>query len=194
LNLAGVLRCCALVVLLNWGAAKLAAQDALANNTVLIVRHAEKSGDKKDKGLTVMGEHRAEAYVRYFQPFHEDGLSLKISALYAGKDSNGSDRPRLTLEPLSKATGMTLDTSVGTNDPGALVAELRHRAHGRVPLICWRHGKIPALLTAFGASPEELLPGGKWPDATFDWVILLRFDAQGKLVEEKKIVESLKVQ
>jgi len=162
--------------------------DLLARNTVLIVRHAEKP--KIGRELTPQGQARARAYAQYFEPFREAGMDVRVDALYGGKDSNNSIRPRLTLEPLSKATGLTLDTSISTDEPDALVALLRHQPHGSHPLIAWRHGHIPALLQAFGASPD-LLPGGKWPDDTYDWVIVLVFDSAGHLQTQKLIHEHL---
>ena len=166
----------------------------LANNTVLIMRHAEKPIEATGQtGLTEAGRHRAEAYAKYFQPFQEEGMRLNISALYAGADGSSSIRPRLTLEPLSKASGLRLDVSIGTKDPEALVALLRTQPHGNTPLICWRHGQIPALLTALGASPDALLPAGKWPDEVYDWIIVLTFDAHGRLTSQKLVHETLQV-
>ncbi len=169
-------------------------QNYLADNTVLIVRHAEKPPDSAGQtGLTEVGRHRAEAYIEYFRPFREDSMRLYVSALYAGADSSNSVRPRLTLEPISKASGMALNAAIGTKDPESLLALLRTSPHGNTPLICWRHGQIPALLAALGAAPLSLLPDGKWPDDVFDWVIVLHFDAQGRLTTQKLVHESLHV-
>jgi hypothetical protein len=167
------------------------AQNYLANNTVLIVRHAEKPAD--GTGLTPMGEARARLYAKYFQPFQEHGLSISVDCLYAGADSKNSVRPRLTLEPLSKASGLPLHLNVGTKNPEALVLELKTEAHGQHPLIAWRHGEIPALLTAFGIAPEKILPNGKWPDDVFDWVIVITTGPDGRPVSAKLIHESLAV-
>jgi hypothetical protein len=167
------------------------AQNHLANNTILIVRHSEKP--ESGTGLTAKGEARAQLYAKYFQPFQEEGLSIQVDCLYAGADSQSSIRPRLTLEPLSKATGLPLHLKVGTKDSEGLVRELRIEPHGRHPLIAWRHGEIPALLTAFGASPEKILPNAKWPDDVFDWVILLKFGPDGQLSSAKLIQEQLKM-
>lgn len=163
----------------------------LANNTILIVRHSEKP--EIGNGLTVKGELRARLYAKYFQPFQEEGLSIPVDCLYAGADSQSSNRPRLTLEPLSKATGLPLHLKVGTKDSEALVRELRTEPHGRHPLIAWRHGEIPALLIAFGASPEKLLPNGEWPDDVFDWVIMLNMGPDGQLSSARLIREQLKI-
>ena len=171
-----------------------AGQNYLANNTVLIVRHAEKPPESAGQaGLTEAGRHRAEAYVRYFQPFQEDGMKLKISALYSGADSASSIRPRLTLEPLSKASNMTLDTTISTKDPDALLTLLKTHPHGDTPLICWRHGQIPALLSAFGVAPDSLLPAGRWPDDVYDWVLVLHFDSQARLQSKTLVHETLQV-
>jgi hypothetical protein len=166
-------------------------QNFLANNTVLIVRHAEKP--ESGTGLTPMGEARAQRYIKYFEPFQDQSLSIRVDSLYAGADSKKSIRPRLTLEPLSKATGLPLHDSIGTKDPDALVGELKTENHGNHPLIAWRHSEIPALLSSFGASPESLLPNGKWPDDVFDWVIILTTGPHGELSSARLVKERLTI-
>jgi hypothetical protein len=144
-------------------------------------------------GLNAAGEARARLYTKYFLPFQEEGLSIQVDGLYAGADSKNSFRPRLTLEPLSKSSGMPLHSNIGTKDPELLVQALKTEAHGQHPLIAWRHGEIPTLLAAFGASPEELLPNGQWPNEVFDWVIVLNMGPDGKLTSAKRIRQSLKL-
>lgn len=168
-----------------------AASDYLADNTILIIRHAEKPVE--GSGLTPQGEARAHLYATYFAPFREDGLTIPVDGLYAGSDSKSSIRPRLTLEPLSKATGLPLHLDVSSKDPAAMVQLLRTQSHGKYPLIAWRHGEIPALLTAFGASPEQLLPNGQWPSDTFDWVVVLTMNHAGQLSSAKVVHETLQV-
>lgn len=168
-----------------------ASQDALAGNTVLIVRHAEKP--ETGTGLTEQGEKRAHAYATYFEPFHEGDFNFRVDALYAGADSKNSIRPRLTLEPLAKASGLPLHSDIQTDEPEALVRELREKSHGKYPLVAWRHGKIPELLRSFGVDPQTLLPNGKWPDDVYDWVVVLVFDGQGQLVSQKLLHEHLSV-
>lgn len=166
-------------------------QDHLANNTVLIIRHSEKP--ETGNGLTAQGEERARLYIKYFQPFQDQHTPIEVDSLYAGADSKSSIRPRLTLEPLSKATNLPINSSISSKDPAALVAELRSHPHGHAPLIAWRHGEMPALLTAFGASPDKLLPNGHWPDDVFDWVVVLTMGPDGQLVSQKLIHEQLTV-
>jgi hypothetical protein len=167
------------------------AQNYLANNTVLIIRHSEKPDT--GTGLNAAGETRARLYTKYFLPFQEEGLSIQVDSLYAGADSKNSMRPRLTLEPLSKSSGMPLHSDIGTKDSDSLIQKLKTEPHGQHPLIAWRHGEIPSLLRAFGASPEKLLPNGQWPDEIFDWVIILNIGPDGQLTSAKRIHQSLKL-
>jgi hypothetical protein len=166
-------------------------QDHLANNTVLIIRHSEKP--EAGNGLTAQGEERARLYVKYFQPFQDQQPPIEVSSLYAGADSKNSIRPRLTLEPLSKAINLPINSSISSKDSAVLVAELRSQPHGHCPLIAWRHGEMPALLTAFGASPDKLLPNGQWPDDVFDWVVVLTVGPDGQLVSQKLVRQRLTV-
>jgi hypothetical protein len=163
----------------------------LANNTVLIIRHAEKP--EVGNALTTQGEARARLYAKYFQPFQDQVTPIQVDSLYAGADSKSSMRPRLTLEPLSASSNLPINASISTKEPEALVAELRSHPHGHHPLIAWRHGELPALLTAFGASPDKLLPGGRWPDDVFDWVVVLTMGSDGKLVSQQLVHEQLTV-
>lgn len=163
------------------------AANHLANATVLVIRHAEKP--KSGSGLTPQGIARAEKYAHYFHPFIDGGTKVEIDALYAGADSTESVRPRLTLEPLSHVTGLPLNTEFPTNEPEQLARALVEKPHGEHVLIAWRHKKIPALLKALGADSATLIPGDVWPDSVYDWVILLHFDAAGRLDRQQLIHE-----
>jgi hypothetical protein len=167
------------------------AQDSpgLANTVVLIIRHAEKPGSGDN--LTPVGEERARAYVHYFQNYTIDSKPITVDYLIAAADSKGSKRPRLTLTPLSQATGLAIDRRFSNKQSQELTADLRAKPHGRYIVICWHHGEIPALLQVLGAKPEKLLPGGKWPEDIFGWILQLRYDGKGQLVEAKRIKENL---
>lgn len=166
-------------------------QSNLTNNTVLIIRHAEKP--ETGNGLTPQGEERARLYAKYFQPFQDQVAPIEVDSLYAGADSKSSIRPRLTLEPLSKASNLPINSSISSKDSEALVAELRSHPHGHCPLIAWRHGDMPALLAAFGASPDKLLPNGHWPDDVFDWVVILTIGPDGQLASQRLVHQRLTV-
>lgn len=162
---------------------------ALKNTTILIIRHAE----KPDEGLelTPAGNLRARAYVGYFAAFKVDGQPVKLEHVFCTADSKGSHRPRLTVTPLSQALGLPLDNRFKTKNPAALTEEIRSQAHGKALLICWHHGEIPEVLTGLGANPEALLPGGKWPEDIFGWLLELRYDDQGRLQAAERVQEHL---
>jgi hypothetical protein len=164
-----------------------AARNHLVNSTILVIRHAEKPA--AGASLTPSGFARAQKYAHYFHPFVLNGVALSVNALYAGSDEPNSIRPRLTLEPLSQATGIPLNTHYSTGDSEALARALVEEAHGDHVLIAWRHKKIPALLKALHAAPNRLLPNGVWPDSVYDWVIFLHFDAAGNLDQQRLIHE-----
>ena len=155
-------------------------QDGPKDAVVLIVRHAEDGGTGRD--LAPRGHERAEAYKSYFLNFTVDSRRLEPAVVLAAKDSKQSHRPRLTVEPFAKAAKLPIDTRFGNNQSTELAADLRANHQGKVILICWRHGNIPALLRALGAKPKDLLPGGKWPGSVYDWVILLSYDQEGRLI------------
>jgi hypothetical protein len=155
-------------------------QDGPKGAVVLIIRHAEDGGPGHD--LAPRGHERAEAYKNYFLNFSVDSKRLEPAVIFAAKDSKQSHRPRLTVEPFAKAAKLKIDARFGNNQSTELAADLRANHQGKVILISWRHGNIPALLRALGAKPEALLPRGKWPGSVYDWVILLSYDHDGRLI------------
>src|ERR1043166_6834182 len=156
------------------------AQEGPKDAVVLIIRHAEDGGT--GRALAPSGHERAEAYKNYFLNFTVDSKRREPEAVFAAKDSKQSHRPRLTVEPFAKAAKLKIDTRFGNNQSTDLAADLRANQQGKVILICWRHPYIPALLRALGAKPESFLPNGKWPGSVYDWVILLSFDQEGRLI------------
>jgi len=166
-------------------------QDGPKDAVVLIIRHAEKPDT--GPGLSPSGQQRAEAYKHYFRKFTVDSKRLRIDAIFAAKDSKQSQRPRLTVEPFAKAAKLRIDTRFSSNRSAELAAALRATQQGKRILVSWRHGDVPDLLRALGANPESLLPRGKCPDPVFDWVILLSYAQDGRLIPAgtKRINEHL---
>jgi len=155
-------------------------QSGPKDSVVLIIRHAEDADT--GPGISPRGQERAEAYKDYFVKFAVDSEGREPQAIFAAKDSKQSHRPRLKVEPFAKAAKLPIDTHFGNNQSTELAADTRANHQGQVILICWRHGSIPALLRALGATPKSFLPNGKWPGAVYDWVILLSFDQDGRLI------------
>ncbi len=173
-------------------AAPVAAQQAngLSGTTLILIRHAEKPPEgSSDPGLIPAGSARAKAYASYFQNFSVDGKALKIDTLIATADSKKSNRPRLTVEPFSKASGLPVQQPFADKQVNELAASLAAGAPHRTILIAWHHGKMPDLLQALGADPKALLPNGAWPPDTFDWVMYLHYDESGHLDASRRIVE-----
>jgi hypothetical protein len=167
------------------------AQDGPKNAVVLIIRHAEDGA--MGSGLSPRGQQRAEAYKDYFKNFTVDSKHLRPDAIFAAKDSKKSHRPRLTVEPFAKAEKLRIETRFGNDQSAELAATLRASEQGKRILICWRHPYVPALLRALVANPEDLLPRGKWPDSVYDWVIVLSYDPDGRLIpaSTRRITEHL---
>ena len=156
------------------------AQDGPKDAVVLIIRHAEDAGS--GDGISPLGQQRAEAYKNYFLNFTVDSKRREPAVIFAAKDSKKSHRPSLTMEPFAKAANLKIDTRFGNDQSADLAADLRANQQGKVILICWRHPYMPALLSALGANPETFLPNGKWPGAIFNWIIILNFDQDGRLI------------
>jgi broad specificity phosphatase PhoE len=167
------------------------AQDGPKNAVLLIIRHAENPAS--GRGLSPTGEQRAKAYKDYFLKFTVDSKRLEPGVILVADDSKHSHRPRLTVEPFAKAAKLPIDSRFSNKQPTDLAAELRANHQGKVILICWHHGQIPALLRALGAAPETLLPNGKWPKTVYDWVMVVSYDENGRLIPEstRRISEHL---
>jgi hypothetical protein len=159
------------------------ARSPLSNATILVIRHAEKP--EIGSGLSAEGQARAQAYVGYFQKFRLNSHPLHLDYLVAADDSEHSQRSRLTLEPLAQAIGLKPDVRFQAKQPEQLAQELQSRSHGQNILICWHHREIPELLKALGAEPGRLLPQGEWPSQQFGWMIELRYDHQGRVIQDK---------
>jgi hypothetical protein len=161
----------------------------LAGTTVLIIRHAEKPDS--GPGLASAGQQRAQAYVRYFENFTLDGVHSTPDYLVSSADSDSSQRPRLTIEPLSQALQLRIHDKYKDRQFAALASDLESRPHGHVILIAWHHGEIPDLLQALGVDPSTVLPAPKWPSNVFGWVIAVQYDAAGRPAREELIHENL---
>ena len=46
-------------------------------------------------------------------------------------------------------------------------------------------------MRSLGANPAAVIPKAKWPEDVFGWLIELRYDADGRLIETRRIKEKL---
>ena len=177
-----------------WGkhhhhAAEAGGESGLAGATLLVVRHAEKPTTAGDRGLSAVGDARARAYADYFRHLEIDGAPVHVGALLASADTDESARPRLTLEPLAKATELTVETPFANKQVKDFANWLQAGPPRGTVLIAWHHGKLAKLLAQLGADPTTLLPDGAWPEDVYDWLVVLRYDGAGRLVDSKRIIE-----
>ena len=100
-------------------------------------------------------------------------------------------RPRLTIEPLSQALHLKIHQHYKDRQAAELASELESRPHGRIILISWHHGEIPALISALGVDPTGVLPAPKWPPNVFGWVVVVQYDHNGRPAHEELIHEHL---
>jgi hypothetical protein len=192
LNVTGMRRCLFIAVICGSTLSLVAdAQEGPKNSVMLIIRHAEDAGT--GHGLSARGQERAKAYKNYFINFTVNSKRLEPNAVVVAADSKQSHRPRLTVAPFAKAANVPIDNRFANKQPADLAAELRANYQGKVILVCWHHGQIPSLLRALGAAPEMFLPNGKWPRDVFDWVIMVSFDENGRIIPEgtRRISEHL---
>ncbi|WP_426618876.1 flagellar basal body-associated protein FliL [Pseudomonas rustica] len=167
------------------------AASGLRNTTVLIVRHAEKPDVGRE--LNAQGQQRAAAYADYFAPLKLADETLTPQRLIATADSPQSIRPRQTLIPLSQRLQLPIEQPFANNDVDKLVSQLRDSNQAKTILIAWHHGHINKLIGAFGGNGPALIGQPKWPVGVYDWLIVLRFDDKGQLVESRseKVQEHL---
>jgi hypothetical protein len=128
---------------------------------ILLFRHAEKPESADDWTLSLKGQIRAAALAMYLPD-----VFGRPSHLVAAKRSKDSDRPRLTLQPLSDALHLPIDLRFEHDQFKDLAHELLTdpRYHGARIALCWHHGEIPALARELQArdAPDD------WHDDTFD--------------------------
>jgi len=161
------------------------------NATILLIRHAEKPEHGVD--LSAEGSHRAHAYASYFQHLKLGNRHVVPAHLIAAADTDNSHRPRLTLGPVAARLGLDIELKHADEDYPALVTHLlsQGKYDNSVVLICWHHGQIMHMAKALGAHHHSLpatarWPAG-WPDDTFGWILVLRYDAEGTLVSEETV-------
>lgn len=156
------------------------------NANILLIRHAEKPATGTD--LAPAGQARAQAYVAYFQNYAIGGNLVKPQYIFAAADSDESHRPRLTVEPLAQALGLSIDDKHKDKDYAKVAEDLltHPKYDGSNVLVCWHHGEILDLAAALGASASTLPASAnwpaKWPGDVFGWVLQLCYDAGGKLI------------
>ncbi|MFD1561439.1 histidine phosphatase family protein [Paraburkholderia silviterrae] len=137
--------------------------------TIFIIRHAEKPGDPASDSehegihLSTRGYERAAALAPYFP-----ATFPRPHVLFAAATSKHSDRPVETITPLAQALKLDIKADIADADYATLANKILSdgKYEGKVLLICWHHGHIPALTQSLGGEP----PQDPWPNLAFDRV------------------------
>ena len=157
----------------------------MPEQTILIIRHAEKPEPGGDSGidftgapdprsLTVRGWQRAGAWAELFVPALGQKSALPTpTTVFAsapmGHDDSKSRRPEETITALAKKLDRTinLDFTKGQEDSLAVaIAET-----GPVTLVCWQHENIPAISRALAPDLKDIPVA--WPGDRFN--VIFRF-------------------
>lgn len=143
---------------------------------LIILRHAEKTGDKRDPHLSLPGRRRAEELVDYIP-----ATFGRPQFLIAAKTSARSRRPVETLEPLAAALALEVRAKFDDDEITALLETLRdkQRYRGKPGVICWRHSELPKLAAALGAAPETFPK--PWDENDYSTIIDVTFPGNGEV-------------
>jgi hypothetical protein len=162
------------------------------NLTLYLVRHAEKPPN--GTGLSAAGQARANAYVNYLQTLTDPlGRTIKWDYLFASAESEHSERPFLTIEPLSQAIGKPIDPNYKDKHFSKLVQFIlknpKNQFDNSAVLICWHHGEILDLGRSLGAEPNNLPQTSNWPvtwpDEVFGWLLKIYYKSDGTLHDKQ---------
>jgi len=138
---------------------------------IILMRHADKPEDPEDEDLSEAGMARAEHLATYIpQTFG------KPDYIIATAHSKHSNRPTETVKPLAAALGMKVQHDMGDDDFQELVNEIFSNPayHGTTVVVCWHHGKLPAIAAMLGA-PAGSYPD-PWPEDAYNIILDLRYD------------------
>ncbi len=149
---------------------------------IMVIRHAEKpngepgvmpDGTENPEALTVTGWKRAKALVGFFDP--PNGQFARHLARPDRLFACGSNslRPKQTIEPLSAAMALPIDTTFRKGQESRLVAAAKSMDDS--VLIAWQHEAIPEIASLIRGSSSNIPT--PWPGHRFDMVWV--FDSEG---------------
>ncbi|HEX3656930.1 MAG TPA: hypothetical protein VHV55_14030 [Pirellulales bacterium] len=145
---------------------------------ILIIRHAEKTGNRDDVHLSSEGQARADRLPELFVASAERKIPFaRPDFLFAAGNKESSSRPVETISPLAAKLRLPINSQYHDSAVKELAHELRHNPiyAGKIVLVCWRHDMIPALAQALQArnAPQT------WPGHVCDRVWLISYNAAG---------------
>ena len=138
---------------------------------IILMRHADKPDDPYNEDLSDAGAVRAEHLATYIpQTFGRPDYVI------ATAHSKHSNRPAETVKPLAAALGMKVLHDFEDDDFEDLVDQLFNDPDfkGKTLVICWHHGKLPAIAALLGA-PAGSYPD-PWPEDTYNIILDFHYD------------------
>jgi hypothetical protein len=154
--------------------------------TVLIIRHAEKTGEKGDIHLSKKGVERADVLHKLFEMSKERAKPFPTpDFIFAAANDKSSQRPLETVTPLAKSLKLTIHEKFDSKLPKAEEKTGMHKLRdeifgeskyfGKTILVSWRHKSICELAKTLKATNAPT----KWEDEVFDRVFQISYDDQG---------------
>lgn len=142
---------------------------AVSQTRVVLVRHAEKTAESKDPGLTDEGYARAEALVHVLEPF-------SVSALY----STNYKRTKFTLKPLAEALNLEIQTYPPVDTEA--FREMVKQHDGQTIVVSGHSNTVPMLVNALmGENAYAALPEWQYDNL---YIVLVE-DGKGEVVHLK---------
>jgi phosphohistidine phosphatase SixA len=144
---------------------------------ILVMRHAEKTGDPADPHLSTEGLTRAIKIASYIPDTFGPPDAIFATAL-----SKHSARPYETVQPLADRTGIPIDSTIADQDYEVLAQELTtdESLAGRTIVVCWHHGNIPSLMRYLGARAGDY--PDPWDPQIFDLILKIEFNGEASVV------------
>jgi hypothetical protein len=122
-------------------------------------------------------DHQSGDFIGLYRPIPTKGKAPRFATpnfIFATQNSKHSKRPIETVTPLAIALNLPLND--GFADTDAEIAEMANAIlnefafAGKIVLICWHHGNIPAVAKALGVAKPP-----KWDGKVFDRVWQITF-------------------
>ncbi|KAF9313290.1 hypothetical protein BG003_005442 [Podila horticola] len=146
--------------------------------TIYLIRHGEKPSNG-GTGLNSDGEKRAQCLRKVFGASSKYNIGLIMAQTY--KPDGSRMRPYLTVKPLAKDLGLTVDTKCDRNDPKCVKKAVgKYTGSGNV-LICWEHDALTDIAKTLGDNTPP-----KYPDDVFGqiWTDLAPYADVKTITEE----------
>jgi hypothetical protein len=149
----------------------------MTNARILLMRHAEKTGDPTDPHLSQEGYARAANLAVYIPATFGVPQFLIATSI-----SKHSIRPIETIDPLSAKIGVPVDATYADQDYSALASQLltdpRYGGPGILIVVCWHHGNIPSMMKELRAKPGDY--PDPWDAQVFNQILVLTYADDGE--------------